>query len=231
MVRSPFILGLASVFIGLTGLIVVVSIAANSPVTIVAALPLGLTALIMWYHATGRLRARANPNGDDGFVDPRFGPRAEPGAVGFGGRATGERTQRDTGRFEGYEPGWYVDDDGQHWYIDADGHRWRIGPDGRRSRTVGDTAGPAGRAATGTSRQRVGGATGRGRRRVDPPGAARDALSRQAACDVLGIDPGADQETIHEAYRAKVKHAHPDTDGGSVEQFKAVTDAYERLTE
>ena len=235
MVRSPFLLGLASVFVGLTGLLVVVSIAANSPVTVVAALPLGVTAVIMWYHATGRLVSRVRPHADAGTVGSGFGPGGEPGFGAPRGQARadgqdphdGARERAGRGPFGGYDPGWYVDDDGHHWYIDADGHRWRIGPDGRRSWTVGATGaggGPIG--GTGATASR-----GRGRRRVDPPGASREAPTWKAACDVLDVALDADQDEIRQAYRAKVKRAHPDTDDGSVEQFKRVTDAYERLTE
>ena len=47
---------------------------------------------------------------------------------------------------------------------------------------------------------------------------------------VLGVDPGADEERIHRAYRAQVKAAHPDQ-GGSIEEFRALQAAYETLLE
>lgn len=46
--------------------------------------------------------------------------------------------------------------------------------------------------------------------------------------DVLRIESDADEEEIEEAYRRRVKEAHPDH-GGSVREFLAVRDAYERL--
>lgn len=46
--------------------------------------------------------------------------------------------------------------------------------------------------------------------------------------EVLGIDPDADEAEVRAAYRRRVKAVHPDQ-GGSVEQFQAVQDAYERL--
>jgi ferredoxin len=46
--------------------------------------------------------------------------------------------------------------------------------------------------------------------------------------DVLGIDPDADDETVEDAYRARVKEAHPDH-GGSVREFQTVRKAYERI--
>ncbi|QSG06632.1 ferredoxin Fer [Halapricum desulfuricans] len=46
--------------------------------------------------------------------------------------------------------------------------------------------------------------------------------------EVLGVDPDADEAELLEAYRQRVKETHPDQ-GGSVEQFQAVRDAYEQL--
>lgn len=49
-----------------------------------------------------------------------------------------------------------------------------------------------------------------------------------SAFDVLLIDSDADEEEIEQAYRERVKEAHPDH-GGSVEEFRAVRTAYEEL--
>ncbi|MFC7134570.1 MULTISPECIES: ferredoxin Fer [Salinibaculum] len=46
--------------------------------------------------------------------------------------------------------------------------------------------------------------------------------------DVLCIDRDADDETVERAYRERVKEAHPDQ-GGSVEEFRRVRAAYERI--
>ena len=46
--------------------------------------------------------------------------------------------------------------------------------------------------------------------------------------DVLLVDEDADDEEIEQAYRRRVKEAHPDQ-GGSVEEFQAVRRAYERI--
>ncbi|MFB6116875.1 ferredoxin Fer [Halosegnis sp.] len=46
--------------------------------------------------------------------------------------------------------------------------------------------------------------------------------------DVLGIDPGADEETVERAYRRRAKETHPDR-GGSREAFKRVRRAYDLI--
>ena len=54
---------------------------------------------------------------------------------------------------------------------------------------------------------------------------------RAAAYETLGLEPGASQAEIRSAYRERIKRAHPDTPGGSTEEFKRVQDAYELLRE
>ncbi|NHN41474.1 J domain-containing protein [Halorubellus sp. JP-L1] len=98
--------------------------------------------------------------------------------------------------------------------------RRRARASGRRART--STAGGAGAgAARGASRR--GGDRGR---RV----AQRDGPSLEEAYHRLGLDPGASEEAVREAYRERVKDVHPDTADGDEEAFKRVTAAYERLT-
>jgi ferredoxin len=46
--------------------------------------------------------------------------------------------------------------------------------------------------------------------------------------DVLSVDPDADPEAIKEAYRERVKDAHPDH-GGSAREFQLVRAAYEEI--
>lgn len=50
----------------------------------------------------------------------------------------------------------------------------------------------------------------------------------ESPLDVLSLEADADEEGIEEAYRERVKEAHPDH-GGSLEEFLAVRAAYERL--
>jgi ferredoxin len=47
--------------------------------------------------------------------------------------------------------------------------------------------------------------------------------------EVLLIPPDADEETVEQAYRDRVKEAHPDQ-GGTIEEFQRVRAAYEALT-
>ncbi|WP_343122435.1 ferredoxin Fer [Haloquadratum walsbyi] len=46
--------------------------------------------------------------------------------------------------------------------------------------------------------------------------------------DILGISPSADEETILQAYRTRIKEVHPDH-GGSLTEFKRVRRAYEHI--
>jgi DnaJ-domain-containing protein 1 len=52
--------------------------------------------------------------------------------------------------------------------------------------------------------------------------------SRADALAVLGLQAGASQEAIKQAFRRLVKQHHPDM-GGSAEAFRRVTEAYQRL--
>jgi ferredoxin len=47
--------------------------------------------------------------------------------------------------------------------------------------------------------------------------------------DVLGVDPSSSEAAIRDAYRQRVKEAHPDQ-GGSTAEFRRVQEAYESLT-
>jgi hypothetical protein len=75
--------------------------------------------------------------------------------------------------------------------------------------------------------------TGRRQRRRAGPGATpmQEGPTPREAYGVLGVDPGADESTVREAYRERIKEVHPDTDGGDEEAFKRVREAYEVLTD
>lgn len=102
-----------------------------------------------------------------------------------------------------------------------------------RSKPTGDDpgfgAGPRGEWSPpgGEGRTRRGRTTGQRQQTVSP----NSRPTRAQAFEVLGVDPDADDATIKQAYREKVKQVHPDTEGGDQEQFKQVTRAYERLTD
>jgi hypothetical protein len=81
-----------------------------------------------------------------------------------------------------------------------------------------DWTGPRGGGGFGEGRQR------RATQRTTAP-SARDAYR------TLDLDPGADESAIRQAYREKVKEAHPDTEEGTERRFKRVNEAYERLSE
>lgn len=97
----------------------------------------------------------------------------------------------------------------EDWEPPGDG-RARYGPGGR----FGPGPGPRGRQRAGEQR--------------NSPGADRDPTDAEAY-RVLGVERDADEETVRRAYRERVKEVHPDR-GGDEEEFRRVTDAYDRLT-
>jgi DnaJ-domain-containing protein 1 len=101
----------------------------------------------------------------------------------------------------------------------------RFGREARQARQPGQGR-RAGRTRAGPGadgRARAGGRGPQGQR-LDP-----ERPTRREAYRTLGLDPGADEEAVRRAYREKVKEVHPDR-GGDEQEFRAVTDAYERLT-
>lgn len=86
--------------------------------------------------------------------------------------------------------------------------------------------------APGGDRRRARGAAGRrdAGARTRPSASERARRRRRAAFEVLGVDPGADEEAVREAYRERVKEVHPDN-GGSQAAFRRVRAAYERLAD
>jgi len=61
-----------------------------------------------------------------------------------------------------------------------------------------------------------------------PSGEGDATVVEPTARQVLGVDPGADDEEIREAFRERVKEAHPDR-GGSAEEYERVQEARETL--
>jgi hypothetical protein len=77
-------------------------------------------------------------------------------------------------------------------------------------------------------RRRAGG--GQRRRRASSVQQQSGPTVREAA-QILGVGPNADESTIKQAYRARIKDVHPDAADGDEEEFKRVQAAYERLTD
>lgn len=136
------------------------------------------------------------------------------------------------------------------WYQASGSFAARVGrrrPGAGAGRDGGPTAGGDPRASGGfgagpregfrghrgrRARQRWERRRSRERRTRAGPGAGPSELSRAEARRRLGLDADgdADQRDVQRAYHEKVKEVHPDR-GGDEEEFKAVTKAYERLSE
>lgn len=121
--RSPLVAGLAAVFAGLTTLLLAAGTATGSVFVVFLALPLGITAGIMWLHGTGRLdvRTRRTPGSrtaTGGFQGSRRERSARRGPFADGrGPFTG------SGRFAGQQR-------------QATGRRRRTTAGGRRTRVA-----------------------------------------------------------------------------------------------
>lgn len=89
----------------------------------------------------------------------------------------------------------------------------------RRRAREGTDATASASAGTGTGRRRRTGGTGR-------PGTGGPTAA--AAYRTLGLERDADQDAIREAYRERIKEAHPDR-GGDEAEFQRIKRAYERL--
>ncbi|WP_227374418.1 J domain-containing protein [Haladaptatus halobius] len=163
MHRSRLLLGIAAVFAGITVSLGTLGLVYNL-FLVVFAVPFGITAAILWYHATGRLAEKVEREAVYGDANAGFGPNS--GATRERShRRTRQRTRRRT-----YD----------------------------RARTQAAVGGPSG------------------------PSVAE-------AYRILGLSPDADDDAVRQAYRKKVKSAHPDRKDGNEEAFKRVNRAYERL--
>ncbi|WP_128476426.1 J domain-containing protein [Halorussus pelagicus] len=124
MQRDRLLLGLAAVFAGIAMLQFVMAFV-SSPALLAVAVPFAAAAYLIWYHATGRLRARVESGRAGSYR------RADPETGGFG---AGPRDS-----FSGRRG---FDGDGGFGAREARGRRARAGADargGRRAQTVGDT--------------------------------------------------------------------------------------------
>ncbi|PSQ14377.1 hypothetical protein BRD02_09595 [Halobacteriales archaeon QS_8_69_73] len=82
----------------------------------------------------------------------------------------------------------------------------------------------AGRGANTNTRAGPGGPRGAGTAGADRLEGRTDVA--EAAFDVLGLSPGADEAAVRRAYRRRVKEVHPDH-GGDEEEFRRVQEAYD----
>ncbi|WP_152042739.1 J domain-containing protein [Salinigranum salinum] len=98
----------------------------------------------------------------------------------------------------------------------------RAGPD--------EPGGPGGFGADARGGFGAGAREARDRRRATV-GPAASGLSQTEAYRALGLDPGADEDAVRDAYRERVKEVHPDRPSGDEDEFKRVNRAYERLTD
>ncbi|MBP1922655.1 hypothetical protein J2751_001668 [Halorubrum alkaliphilum] len=107
MENRTILVGLAATFIGLTALLLVGGVVV-SPVLLAVAVPFGVVAYLLWYHASGRLRDRVRVEADR--IGPTERERARQraraaenrrdayraaGAGGRGGRRSGTGGGRD----------------------------------------------------------------------------------------------------------------------------------------
>jgi hypothetical protein len=196
----PLLVVLAAVFAGLSMVLVVASAVTGQPLVLMAAVPLALTAGLMWYHGTGRLAS---------------------GLFGGGTRRQYRREQSTVGRSDGGHDrvGRGAGDRGEVPFEEEvrqeSHHRARRQARRRARRQADDDTG----------------ATGRWQREFGERADRLGGLTRAEAYDALGLDPSASDEEVQEAYRERAKRVHPDTEGGSVEEFQKLNEAYERIVD
>lgn len=82
----------------------------------------------------------------------------------------------------------------------------------------------------GAGSRRRGGQTGGNDGYWRGPTTEPSGLDRETAYRTLGLSPGADEETVRQAYRDRVKEVHPDAADGDEAEFKRVNRAYETLS-
>lgn len=196
--------GLAGVLAAITIVMTILGVAVN-PAILFVALPFGAAAYLVYYHASGRMAAKVYRS-----VQRQAATNSGPG------RGRSQRTGRNGGVGAGPREEWVPPRDGAS-------ARDAASSGARRERSR------RGQPQQERTRRRQG-----GERRARQRQRASRSTSGPSAAEAyrtLGLDPDADESAVKRAYREKVKNVHPDTDGGDEESFKAVTAAYERLTD
>jgi len=202
----PLLVVLAAVFAGMTMLLVVGAAVAGQPLVLIAAVPLAITAALMWYQGTGKLGAGLFR----GASSRRRGRRAR--TRGYARRtADGGSTAADRGGDAGHD----------QWGVPFEEEARRERRTRARRQAYDESDGAA--AGNWGGRQQH-------RDRRDRPDRL-GALTEAEAYEVLGLDPTAGEDAVRDAYREQAKTLHPDTEGGSAEQFQELNDAYERIVD
>jgi hypothetical protein len=214
----PLLVVLAAVFAGLAMVLVIAAFVSGQPLVLMAAVPLAMTAGLMWYQGTGRLSAGLFGTGsNDRWQQHRYRhQRSDPRTTDGGASEAGGGHDESGATAGGSGPG----TDGDTWErpFDEEAHqerRYRARRQARR--TAGDERASTSRGAWDSYRSPD--------ERPDRLGG----LTRAEAYEVLGLDPTASEESVREAYRQRAKTVHPDTDDGSAEAFQKLNDAYERI--
>jgi hypothetical protein len=200
----PLLVVLAAVFAGLSMVMVIASAVAGQPLVLMAAVPLALTAGLMWYQGTGKMASSLFGGGGTRRRSYRRQRRRERRSTDGGGGRTGGRNGDE--RWE--VP--FEEEVRQESY-----HRAR-----RQARRRERRQADAGSGTSGQWQREFG-------ERADRLGG----LTQAEAYDVLGLDPTASDDEVREAYRQQAKTLHPDTEGGSAEEFQELNDAYERIVD
>ena len=252
MYRTWFAIGLA----GLLGGVAVVSlfVGFGSPVFLVVAAVSATGGFLAYRYARERMLASVYAGVETGHRDRGSGGTADAADTDDAGGGTGPRSRdRATQATDGGEaaadydewtwagsdpddPFWSDDpedwEDPWEWEAtdpeDAGTDGWRRGPGaGERTgsgRWSGWSGWGAGDPGDGTDGERS-----RGRRGDhDEPGEHERVPTVEEAYETLGLEPGADLESVRRAFRERAKETHPDR-GGDPEAFIRVREAYERL--
>jgi hypothetical protein len=203
--RSRLVTGLAGAFALMTVVLAVGGLAGSLILLPVAALFAAMT-YILWSHASGRLMGRLYRSVED-----------QARTAGAGG---GRQRARSGQQQESRERGGFGAGPREEWTAPREG---RSVTEEARRRARQQARERRGRAADGGRGQRR-------RRRASRPGAESGPTAREAY-RTLGVEPGADESAVKEAYRRRIKEVHPDAADGDAEEFKRVQAAYDRLTE
>ena len=211
MYHERLITGVAAVLGAIAVVLAIVGVA-GSPIAFPVAIAFAAAAILMYDQLSGRMAARV-------YRRVEQHARVADADRGDGGNRRRRRAQRAS---SGRARGGFGAGPREDWTPPRDGA------------TVGEAAGASRRQNARRSRQRGSHRGSNGRQNGAGTTSARkrsDGPSATAAYRRLGVEPGADEETITAAYRRKVKEVHPDTPTGDEETFMKVKAAYERLTD